>query len=184
MKTIIVATGLSLAVLGSVPTSAASISYNRPLTNACYEAAAIKKSPQGIAQCNAAIATEATTDGRERMASLVNRGILYLLADKNKDAGRDFDEALAFDPQQPEALLGKAIEQWQDRQWRRRGPAGDQSLQYGPKRPAVAYLIRGLANEQQGQLRAAYADLQTARQIEPNWAEPGEQLQRYRVVRR
>ena len=61
--------------------------------------------------------------------------------------------------------------------WRRR------SLQYGPKRPAVAYLIRGLANEQQGQLKAAYADLQTARQIEPNWAEPAEQLQRYRVVR-
>ena len=184
MKTIIVATGLSLAVLGTVPTSAASLSYNRPLTNACYEAAAIKKSPQGIAQCNAAIASEATTDGRERMASLVNRGILYLLDNKTTNAGRDFDEALAYDPQQPEALLGKAIEQWQVGNGAGAVELATRSLQYGPKRPAVAYLIRGLANEQQGQLRAAYADLQTARQIEPNWAEPAEQLQRYRVVRR
>jgi tetratricopeptide (TPR) repeat protein len=184
MKTIIVATGLSLAVLGTVPTSAASISYNRPFTNACYEAAAIKKSPQGIAQCNAAIAREATTDGAERMASLVNRGILYLLADKTADAGRDFDEALAFDPQQPEALLGKAIEQWHQGNNAGAVELATRSLQYGPKRPAVAYLIRGLANEQQGQLRAAYADLQMARQIEPNWAEPAVELQRYRVVRR
>jgi tetratricopeptide (TPR) repeat protein len=183
MKTIIVATGVSLAVLGSAPTSAASLSYNRPLTNACYEAAAIKKSPQGITQCNAAIATEATTDGRERMASLVNRGILYLLDNKATDAGRDFDEALAYDPQQPEALLGKAIEQWREGNSADAVQLATRSLQYGPKRPAVAYLIRGLANEEQGQLRAAYADLQTARQIEPNWAEPAEQLQRYRVVR-
>jgi tetratricopeptide (TPR) repeat protein len=183
MKTIVVATGVSLAVLGSAPTSAASLSYNRPLTNACYEAAAIKKSPQGITQCNAAIATEATTDGRERMASLVNRGILYLLADKATDAGRDFDEALAYDPQQPEALLGKAIEQWREGDSADAVQLATRSLQYGPRRPAVAYLIRGLANEEQGQLRAAYADLQTARQIEPNWAEPAEQLQRYRVVR-
>ena len=89
-----------------------------------------------------------------------------------------------YDPQQPEALLGKAIEQWQDGNGAGAVELATRSLQYGPKRPAVAYLIRGLANEQQGQLRAAYADLQTARQIEPNWAEPGEQLQRYRVVRR
>ena len=95
MKTIIVATGVSLAVIASAPISAASLSYNRPLTNACYEAAAIKKSPQGIDQCNAAIASEATTDGSERTASLVNRGILYLLDDKTTNAGRDFDEALA-----------------------------------------------------------------------------------------
>jgi tetratricopeptide (TPR) repeat protein len=183
MKTIIVATGVSLAVLASAPTSAASLSYNRPLTNACYEAAAIKKSPQGIAQCNAAIATEATTDGRERMASLVNRGILFLLANKTTDAGRDFDEALAFDPQQPEALLGKAIEQWREGNGADAVKLATRSLQNGPKRPAVAYLIRGLASEQQGQLRAAYLDLQMARQIEPNWAEPAEQLQRYRVVR-
>ena len=53
-----------------------------------------------------------------------------------------------------------------------------------PERPAVAYLIRGLANEQQGQLHAAYEDLQTARRLEPTWDEPAQQLQRYHVVNR
>lgn len=184
MKTIIVATGLTLAVFGSAPSSAVSLSYNRPLTNACYEAAVIKRSPQGLALCNAAINSEATTNGRERTANLVNRGILLLLANKTTDAGRDFDEALAFDPEQPEALLGKAIELWREGNNSDAVQLATKSLQYGPRRPAVAYLIRGLANEQQGQLRAAYSDLQMARQIEPNWAEPVEQLQRYRIIRR
>ena len=108
---------------------------------------------------------------------------MYLLDNKATDAGRDFDEALAFDPQQPEALLGKAIEQWQQGNGADAVQLATRSLQNGPKRPAVAFLIRGLANEQQGQLKAAYADLQMARQIEPNWATPAEQLQRYKVVR-
>jgi tetratricopeptide (TPR) repeat protein len=183
MKTIIVATGVSLAILGSVPVSAVSISYNRPLTNACYEAAALKRAPDGIAKCNAAITFEATTS-RERTASLVNRGILFLLADKATDAGRDFDEALMSDPRQPEALLGKAIEQWRAGNSAGAVELATRSLQNGPRRPAVAYLIRGLANEHQGQLRAAYSDLQTARQLEPSWNEPAEQLARYKVVRR
>jgi tetratricopeptide (TPR) repeat protein len=184
MKTIIVATGLSLAVLGSGSASAAYVNYNRPLSNACYEAAAVKDSPQGLAPCNGAVMLETTTSGDERMANLVNRGILLLLANKAPDAGRDFDEALAIDPQQPEALLGKAIAQWQSGNSAAAVALASESLRYGPKRPAVAFLIRGLANEQQGQLRAAYQDLRTAQRIEPGWSEPTDQLQRYHVVSR
>jgi tetratricopeptide (TPR) repeat protein len=186
MKTIVVATGLSLAALGAAPTSAAPswMSYNRELTHACYDAAALRQSPDGIRNCNSAILTETTTAGDERMANLVNRGILLLLANKSTDAGRDFDEALSLDPRQPEALLGKAIEQWQSGNSAVAASLASESLQYGPRRPAVAYLIRGLANEQQGQLRAAYDDLQTAQRLEPGWDEPGLQLQRYHVVSR
>ena len=186
MKTIIVATGLSLAALGAAPASASPswMSYNRELTHACYDAATLRQSPDGIKACNSAIITETTTAGDERMANLVNRGILLLLANKNTDAGRDFDEALTVDPRQPEALLGKAIEQWQAGNSGAAASLASESLQYGPRRPAVAYLIRGLANEKQGQLRAAYDDLQTAQRLEPGWDEPALQLQRYHVVSR
>jgi tetratricopeptide (TPR) repeat protein len=186
MKTIIVATGLSLAALGAVPASAAPawMNYNRELTHACYDAAALRQSPDGIKDCNSAIIFETTTGGEERTANLVNRGILLLLANKNADAGRDFDEALSIDPRQPEALLGKAIEQWQTGNSGTAARLASESLQYNPRRPAVAYLIRGLANEQQGQLRAAYQDLQTAQRLEPGWQEPALQLQRYHVVSR
>jgi tetratricopeptide (TPR) repeat protein len=186
MKTIIVATGLSLAAFGAAPASAAPswMTYNREMTHACYDAATLRQSPDGIKTCNSAIIMETTTGGDERMANLVNRGILLLLANKNADAGRDFDEALSLDPRQPEALLGKAIEQWQSGNSAAAATLASQSLQYGPRRPAVAYLIRGLANEQQGQLRAAYQDLQTAQRLEPGWEEPALQLQRYHVVNR
>jgi tetratricopeptide (TPR) repeat protein len=184
MKTIIVATGLSLVLFGSTSATATSVSINRPLTNACFDAAALRQSPDGIKDCNSAITYETTTAGEERMANLVNRGILLLLANKTGDAARDFDEALSLDPRQPEALLGKAIEQWRAGNNSAAVTLASQSLQYHPERPAVAYLIRGLANEQQGQLHAAYEDLQTARRLEPTWDEPAQQLQRYHVVNR
>jgi len=186
MKTIVVSAALSLAAFGAASASAAPswMSYNRELTHACYDAATLKQSPDGIQQCNSAITMETTTAGEERMANLVNRGILLLLADKNADASRDFDEALSLDPRQPEALLGKAIGQWQSGDNAGAVTLASQSLQYGPKRPAVAYLIRGLANEKQGQLRAAYQDLQTAQRLEPGWDEPTLQLQRYHIVNR
>ena len=185
MKTMIVVAGVSLAFVGAAPASATSwINYNRPLTNACYDAAALQQSPNGLTPCNGAITFETTTGGDERMANLVNRGILLLLANRGADAGRDFEEALSLNPHQPEALLGKAIEQWQAGHSAEAITLASQSLQYGPKRPAVAYLIRGLANEQQGQLRAAYQDLQTAQRLEPGWADPANELARYRIVSR
>ena len=182
MKTMMTASGLSLALLASTAT-ANSITFNQPFTNACFEAASVKNT-LGLVQCNTAIRSETTTAGGSRSANLVNRGILQLAADNVPAAVRDFDEALAIDPKEPEAWLGKAISQWQTGHGAEAVELATKALRYGPKRPAVAYLIRGLANEQQGRLRAAYSDLQTARQLEPRWAEPAQQLQRYRVVNR
>jgi cytochrome c-type biogenesis protein CcmH/NrfG len=42
--------------------------------------------------------------------------------------------------------------------------------------------VRGLAYEQQGELRSAYASLKTAQRLDPNWNEPTDELSRYRVV--
>lgn len=182
MKTILFATGLS-AVIAVSPATAMSLSYNLPNTTACY-AAASSGDTTGLSRCTAALLHETTTIGEDRSANLVNRGILLLLADRAPLAGRDFDEALAIDPAQPEAWLGKAIESWQ------KGDSADavsqatRAIQYRPMRPAVAYLVRGLANEKQGQIKAAYADLQMARQLEPGWQEPALELTRYKVVQR
>jgi len=183
MKTMMTASGLSLVLLASSPAAANSITFNQPFTNACYAAAAIKDTT-GLVQCNSAIRSETTTAGGSRSANLVNRGILQLAADNVPAAVRDFDEALSIDPKEPEAWLGKAIGQWQTGHGADAVEMATKAIQYGPKRPAVAYLIRGLANEQQGRLRAAYSDLQTARELEPRWTEPALQLQRYRVINR
>jgi len=49
-------------------------------------------------------------------------------------------------------------------------------------RPALAYYGRAIVNEDLGNVRQAYADLQRARDLEPRWALPTEELARY-VVR-
>lgn len=185
MKTIMIATGMSLVLLASGSATATSLSYNLPYTNACFDAASMRDpTGNGLTDCNLAIVRETTMSGSDRAANLVNRGILQLVSNNLPSAARDFDEALSIDPQQPEALLGKAIEQWQSGNSGAAATLASASLQYGPRRPAVAYLIRGLANEQQGQLRAAYQDLRTAQRLEPGWDEPALQLQRYHVVSR
>jgi hypothetical protein len=44
--------------------------------------------------------------------------------------------------------------------------------------------MRGIAHEDAGNFRAAYADLQRARELDPAWSLPTVELQRYQVVSR
>jgi tetratricopeptide (TPR) repeat protein len=185
MKMIMLSAGLSLLLIGSGAAANTTLTYNLPYTGRCYEAAAVRDtSENAIAQCTAALLREATTAGQIRLATLINRGTMLLAANQQGAALRDFDEALSIDPTEPEALLGKAIAVWNAGDSGAATMFATQALQYGPERPAVAYLIRGLANEQQGQLRAAYSDLQTARSLDPAWSEPARELSRYRIIQR
>jgi Tfp pilus assembly protein PilF len=184
MKPTMLYAGLSLLLTGS-GAAAATITYDLPNTGACYTAAAIGDfSSTAISRCTAALMREGTTAGAIRLATLINRGTMFLAGNQQSAALRDFDEALSIDPTEPEALLGKAIAVWNAGDSRAATALATQALQHRPDRPAVAYLIRGLANEEQGQLRAAYADLRTAQALDPNWSEPARELSRYRVVRR
>jgi tetratricopeptide (TPR) repeat protein len=185
MKSTMLYAGLSLLLTGSGAAANTTLTYNLPFTGACYEAAAVHDtSPNAINICTAALLREATTAGQIRLATLINRGTMYLAGSQQGPALRDFDEALSIDPTEPEALLGKAIAVWNTGDSGAATALATRALQYGPERPALAYFIRGLANEQQGQLEAAYSDLQTARSLDPNWGEPARQLARYRIVRR
>ena len=180
------AIALAFSTLGlAAPAGAQAFSYDRGYTNACFDAASMRDTTgDGVFQCNLALLRETTNGGDGRAANLVNRGILFLVANNLPAAGRDFDQALAVDASQPEALLGKAIERWQAGNDSDAVSLATRSLERGPQRPAVAYLVRGLAHERLGQVAAAYNDLTTARRLEPSWSEPAIQLQRYRVVNR
>src|SRR5438067_1471986 len=58
----------------------------------------------------------------------------------------------------------------------------NQALALKTVRPALAYYGRAIVNEDFGNVRQAYADLQRARDLEPRWPLPAEELKRY-VVR-
>lgn len=165
--------------------SATSLSIGNEMTNACFEAASMKRSGDlAISRCSLALRSEASTGGDRRVATLVNRGILLMLNEQSASATRDFDEAISIDPMESEAWLGKAIEAWKAGDDRSAASFANRALELQTERPAVAYYVRGLANEGMGNVRAAYGDLTQAQALAPRWAEPAAQLARYRVVRR
>jgi tetratricopeptide (TPR) repeat protein len=97
-------------------------------------------------------------------------------------AVRDYDQAIAMDPAQAEAWLNKAVTMVNSGHGSTALDLVDHALQLRTQKPALAYYVRGLAHEEQGQVRAAYADLRSAASLDPSWQEPAEQLKRYRVV--
>jgi tetratricopeptide (TPR) repeat protein len=111
----------------------------------------------------------------------VNRGILRLRRGGVDEAVADFDQAIALDPNQPEAYLNKGAALIQ-----RQNPSEalrlfTVALDRHTSRPAIAHYGRAVANEQLGNVREAYDDYLAASELAPDWADPRTELQRFRV---
>ena len=63
-------------------------------------------------------------------------------------------------------------------------PLFSKAIELRTELPEVAYYGRALANEDVGNLKAAYTDLQQATSLKPNWDAPRRDLARYKVSRR
>jgi Tfp pilus assembly protein PilF len=147
----------------------------------CYSAAESSfVTKQGIDDCNLALAEEGLLV-QDQVATLVNRGILYLRHHDVTRADADFDAALKIDPNQAEAWLNKAIVRARFGKSTDALPHVTKALETGTRKPALAYFVRAMAYEDSGNLRAAYADLQRAHQLDPKWSEPTIELKRFKV---
>lgn len=157
---------------------------NDTLAGDCYRFAERRDGRMdAVTTCSRALALE-PLDSENRAATLVNRGVLRMLHGDYQAAETDFDAAIALDPTQSDAWLNKGF-------LRLRNGAGDAALPYleramslEMRRPALAYFARGIAHEQSGNVRAAYADLNRAQDLEPGWSMPAQALARYQVVER
>ena len=96
----------------------------------------------------------------------------------------DFDAAMAINPDQPEAWLNKGIALYQQGQPAAALPYFEGSIARRTSYQALAYYARGLANEDTGNIRAAYSDLRRAQALSPKWAAPKAELARYQVRQR
>jgi tetratricopeptide (TPR) repeat protein len=160
---------------------AAVISVGNGYAISCFNAAEGQNAtPRSVDDCNHALAEQALAPD-ERVATLVNRGILLLRRQKVKAANADFDAALQMDPRQPEAWLNKAVAHARFGKSTDAFPLVAKALEYGTRKPALAYFVRAMANEDSGNIAAAYHDLQRAQQLDPKWDEPRIELQRFQV---
>lgn len=182
MKASLLAATTATAILAAAaPADAARITIGSTMARACYEAAEAHRVDLNSKRlCDMALTEEGLTY-HDLTGTHVNRGILFMLSGDLDMADRDYDRALALDPKEPEAWLNKGINALK---------RGDSQIALGfvekaiglrTRKPAVAYYMRAIAHEEAGNVRAAYADLQRARQLDPAWPLPVVELQRYRV---
>lgn len=152
---------------------------------ACQRGAERRLSPRAaLSRCTAAIADRRET-ATARLASLINRAIVAMHLGDLRAAEADLDAAIRAAPESSEAWLNKGL-----LLLRRQGAEQEavalltHAIELGPARPARAYYARAMANETAGRLRDAYDDYGRAAALDPGWDEPGEQLKRFKVVRK
>ena len=172
----------AIAILAATtPAQAGRITIGSTLARSCYEAAEAHRSDRhSIRTCDDALADEALTH-HDLTGTHVNRGILWMLSGDLNQADRDYDRAISLDPNEAEAWLNKGINALKRGNSQLALQFVEKALALRTRKPAVAYYMRGIAHEEVGNVRAAYADLQRARQLDPRWPLPAEELQRYRV---
>ena len=185
MKALFTAAVAGLAgVTAMMPAEAGTYSAGNSMARDCWEAAVGRDYDRNaFYHCNMALDEEGL-DAQNRAATLVNRGVLYMRNNNHTAARRDFDRAIATDSRNGEAWLNMAISRLRQNESAAALPMIEKALALNTKEQALAYYSRAIVYERAGNLRGAYADLQRARDLAPNWKEPAEDLKRYSVRRR
>lgn len=169
-------------LLAASPATAAITVLGNSSARLCYEAAEARSNPSlnAIRTCDEAMRAEALSD-YDRVATLVNRGILKARLGNVDDAIVDYDAALERDPGEAEAYLNKGFALLRTDAVQQARPMFDSALAKKTRRPELAYYGRAVANELTGQVRAAYEDYRQASLLNPKWQAPKADLARFQV---
>lgn len=175
---------LLFALLASLPATAHSAVtvLGNSEARECYEAARDEQATAGtIRLCTRAL-SQGLLVGRDRVATHVNRGILYVQRGDMASGLADYDRALALDAEEPEAYLNKGLALLRrDNSGASALPMFNAAIEYGTSEPAIAYYARAVAHEFNGDIPAAYHDLRRAQELDPEWDAPARDLQRFVV---
>ena len=184
-RTCLLAAAAGFAAFAAAPASASVIVVGNSDARMCYEAADSPMTPSAsdIRRCDNALLREMLSE-YEMVATHVNRGILRLRRGMIDTAIADFDQAIALDPNQPEAYLNKGAALLRRENAAEAMNLFTMALDRNTTRPAVAHYGRAIAYETLGNISAAYRDYTAASQIAPNWREPRVELTRFRVINR
>ena len=178
--------GLIIAALlaaSAAPAAAGVFVVGNSDARMCYEAAesALMPGVRDVRRCDDALLRE-NLSGYEIVATHVNRGILRLRRGFVEESIADFDRAIALDPEQPESYLNKGAALIRRQNPQEALQLFTVALERNTSRPAIAHYGRAVANEALGNVAAAYRDYRRASELDPDWADPRTELQRFRVV--
>ena len=186
MKALFTAAVAGLAgVTAMMPAGASTTSIGNSAARDCWQAAEARDYDRNaIYHCNMALEFEGLGSA-DRAATLVNRGVLYMRNRAYSVAERDFNRAMATDQANPEAYLNMAISRLRQNQADTSVmPWIEKAIALNTKDQALAYYSRAILHERNGNVRQAYYDYKKAHELAPDWDEPAEDLQRYKVVKK
>lgn len=183
MRALFLAAGAAVFV-ASLPASAGIMTIGGSFAEGCFRAAEQHNTTlESLSTCDRAFSEQALSL-EDRLATHVNRGIVRMLRNDFARAQSDFDTAMQMNPKRSEPYLNMAILQFRQGKSADALPLFSKAIELGTEMPEVAYYGRGLANEEVGNVKAAYADLQRAASLKPGWDAPRRDLARYQVRRR
>jgi tetratricopeptide (TPR) repeat protein len=179
MKALFLAAATAIAAF---PASAAVLTVGGSFAEGCYHLAQSRAGTvDALATCDRAFTQVLSRD--DEFATYVNRGIVKMHRGEFTGAQADFDKAAGMIPTRGEPWLNLGVLQIKQGNSRAAIPMFDKALTLGTDSPQIAYYARGLAHEDVGDLRSAYADLRRANELSPRWREPARELARYQVRR-
>ena len=147
----------------------------------CYSAAEMAKIPAGsLDHCNAAL-RDRTLTKKDRVATLINRGVVFNHRGDFTAAIADFEAALALDPAASAAYVNRGNTYFYSRQFDRAIEDYSTSLQMNPRNPHLAHYNRGLVNEAMREGKLAFADFLRANELQPDWEPALTRVQQYRA---
>ena len=175
--------GAALSVALPASASPSVMTIGGSFAEGCFEAAKNRNAGlDTLRTCDSAIAAQPLTT-EDMLATYVNRGILRMIRKDYTGAQADFAAATAMDPARSEPWLNMAVLHFRQGKSAEAVSLFTKALELGTEEPELAYFGRGLANEDIGNVKAAYADLRKAAELRPTWSDPPRELARYQVHR-
>ena len=157
------------------------ITFGNTDAGLCYNAAETAGVSAGsLDHCDAAL-RDRTLSKRDRIATLINRGILLNHRGDYTAAIADFEAALALDPEASAAYVNRGNAYFSTEQYDLAIDDYSTSLQMNPRNPYIAHFNRGLANEAKREAKLAFADFVRVTELRPDWEPALTRVQQYRA---
>lgn len=148
---------------------------------ACYQAARTGlDSVAGIGHCNLALQNPLVIN--DRVATLVNRGVILHKLSRVQSALEDFNNALRILPDQADAHINRGVALLTLERFDEAMADIERGIALGPSEPALAFYNRAIAHERMGRIAEAYYDYQRALKEAPDFTAAATALSRF-VVR-
>ena len=182
MKALVLAVSAA-AASATLPASASPsvMTIGGSFAEGCFEAAKNRNaSMDTLRTCDYAIAAQPLTP-KDTLATYVNRGILRMIRKDYTGAQADFTAATTMDPTRSEPWMNLAYLRLKQGRSAEALPLFSRAIELGTEVPELAYFGRGLAQEDLGNIKAAYMDLRQAAELRPTWNEPARELARFQV---